>query len=51
MDAREVQWSNGGCSSPSETEVERATIDCKIRVKTRLRSNYSYYMILIVEES
>ena len=55
VDAR-VQWFNGsvvqrGCSSPRETEVERETVNCKIRAKTRLGSNYSYYAILIVEES
>ena len=37
-------------SSPSETEVEKETMDCKIEAKTRLRSNYSYYVILIVDK-
>ena len=46
-----VQGFRGGHSSPSETEVERTTVDCKRGAKTRLRSNYSYCTILIVEES
>ena len=46
-----ILWFRGGCSSPRETEVEWKVVDCKIRVKTRLGSNYSYYVILIVEES
>ena len=46
-----VLWFRGGRSSPSETEVERNAMDCKRRMKTRLRSNYSYYTILIVEDT
>ena len=46
-----VQWFRGGRSSPSETEVKRDTMDCKRKMKTRLRSNYSYYRILIVEDT
>ena len=46
-----VQWFRGGHSGPSETEVERNAMDCKRRTKTRLRSNYSYYTILIVEDT
>ena len=40
----------GECSSSKETEVER-DCDCKRKMKTRLRSNYSYYRILIVEDA
>ena len=43
-------WFRGGHSSPSETEVERNAVNCKRRMKTRLKSNYSYYAILIVED-
>ena len=46
-----VLWFRGGHSSPKETEVEWNHLDCKREMKTRLGSNYSYYMILIVEES
>ena len=46
-----VEGFRGGCSSPSETEVERETMDCNIRVKTRLEPYYSYYRIVIVEGS
>ena len=46
-----VLWFRGGHSGPSETEVERNAMDCKRRTKTRLRSNYSYYTILIVEDA
>ena len=47
-----VLWFRGGHSSPKEeTEVEWNHLDCKNRTKTRLRSNYSHYVILIVEES
>ena len=45
-----VLWFRGGRSSPKETEVEWNHLDCKREMKTRLRSNYSYYTILIVEE-
>ena len=46
-----VLWFRGGCSGPKETEVEWNHLDCKRETKTRLGSNYSYYAILIVEES
>ena len=51
-----VQWSQwfsefrGERSSSKETEDERKQCDCKRETKTRLRSNYSYYRILIVED-
>ena len=46
-----VLWFRGGHSSPKVTEVEWNHLDCKKGMKTRLGSNYSYYAILIVEES
>ena len=46
-----VLWFRGGRSSPSKTEVERNAVNCKREAKTRLRSNYSYYTILIVEDA
>ena len=46
-----VQWFRGGHSSPKETEVKWNCCDCKKEMKTRLRSNYSYYAILIVEDA
>ena len=46
-----VLWFRGGRSGPSETEVERNAMDYKKRTKTRLRSNHSYYTILIVEDA
>ena len=49
-----VQWFCGSEESVVAQMRQRLRgnyLDCKYRTKTRLRSNYSYYMILIVEDA
>ena len=48
-----VQWFSGldEGASPNWIEDERESMNCKNKTKTRLRTNYSYYRILIVEDA
>jgi hypothetical protein len=36
---------------PSRGKRQVETMDCKIETKNKLRTDYSYYQILIVEET